>query len=157
MTSSARSTPPYDGPERRSGPRLPASALPHLSAHVVGSAPVRLVDISKRGARLEGASRLPAGSTITIRFLAGGEAQMLTGAVVRDTVVVLETSGEVTYHTALAFTDELTLCGDEFEAARDVHPEPSTPCPSDAGPDYTMLVFDGRMGAPHGGPTGTTC
>lgn len=157
MSSSARSTPPCDGLERRSVARLPAAALPHLSAHVVGEAPVRLVDISKRGARLEGAARLPTGSTLTIRFLAGGEAQVLTGAVVRDTVVVLETSGEVTYHTALAFTDELILCGDDFGSARTPDAAPRPLHPADTGHDYTMLVFDGRIGAPHGAPAGAAC
>ena len=155
MTSSARSTPPYDGPERRSAARLPAAALPHLSAHVIGEAPVRLVDISKRGARLEGTARLPAGSTLAIRLVAAGEAQVLTGAVVRDTVVVLETSGEVTYHTALAFTEELTLCGEELAGERCTDVSPSLPHPADAGPNYTMLVFDGRIGAPYGAPAGT--
>ena len=157
MTSSARSTSPYDGPERRSVARLPAAALPHLSAHVIGEAPVRLVDVSKRGARLESASRLPTGSTLTIRFISAGEAQVLTAAVVRDTVVVLETSGEVTYHTALAFTDELTLCGEDAAGAPATAAAPSLPHPADTGHDYTMLVFDGRIGAPHGAPAGAAC
>jgi hypothetical protein len=157
VTSSARPTPPYDGPERRAESRLPASALPHLSAHVIGEAPVRLVDISKRGARLESSARLPTGSTLTIRFIANGEAQVLTGAVVRDTVVVLETSGEVTYHIALAFTDELTLCGDDFASAQTPDAAPSLPHPADTEHDYTMLVFDRRIGAPPGAPAGAAC
>lgn len=154
MSSSARSTPPDDGPERRSAARLPAAALPHLSAHVIGEAPVRLVDISKRGARLESSARLTAGSTLTIRFITGGQAQVLTGAVVRDTVVVLETSGAVTYHTALAFTDELTLCGDDFAVADQSDADTSQRPSSEAGPDYSMLLYDGRIGAPHGARAG---
>lgn len=157
MTSSARSTSPRDGAERRSVPRLPAAALPHLSAHVIGGTPVRLVDISKRGARLEGDTRMPAGSTLTIRFIANGEAQVLTGAVVRDTVVVLETSGETTYHTALAFTDELTLCGEAFEAAAQAGSAPADAQTSEPSSDYTMLVFDGRMGHPQRSRAGAPC
>lgn len=155
MPSFPGSSSSYEGPERRVAPRLPATALPHLSARVLGGGAVRLVDISKRGVRLEGSVPMPAGSTVTVRFMAGGETQTLTGAVVRDTVVVVETTGEVTYHTALAFTDELTLCGDDFEVAAATLPgAPAlTPAPDTAATDdYTMLLFDGRIGTPQGAP-----
>lgn len=148
MTSASRSTPPPEGSERRSGPRLPAAAVPHLKAHVVGHAPVRLIDISKRGVRLESSSRLTGGGTLTIRFIAAGQVQWLTAAVVRDTVVVVETSGTVTYHTALAFTDELILCGDEFSMVDHSGTAAPQPTLADAEHDYSMLVYDGRIGAP---------
>jgi hypothetical protein len=62
--------------------------------------------------------------------------------VVRSTVAVFESDGGVTYHTALAFNDELSLCDEEFTAAAS---EPRVPCRSAAAPtDYTMIVMDGR-------------
>ena len=140
---------PYDGPERRAFPRIPASSVPYLTARVAGGPSVRLLDLSKRGVHVESTLNMRPGSTVVIRFLTGDASVTLTGAVVRSTVAVLEASGEVTFHTALAFTDELTLCGEELDAAANAaqasHP-PSTPA---AGTDdYTMIVMDGRTGAP---------
>ena len=138
MSSSNPSAPAYAGVERRTSPRLPAS--------VVGGPAVRLLDLSKRGVHVETSLRMRAGGTVTIRFIANGQSQTLTGAVVRNTVAVLETSGEVTYHTALAFNDELLLCGEQLDGAA-THPPAAEAVDGDAPNDYTMLVFDGRTGA----------
>lgn len=160
MASTTRSATHYEGPERRAHARIPASSVPHLTACVAGGAPVRLLDLSKRGVHLESSMHMRPGCTVAIRFLTEGTTVTITGAVVRSTVAVLETSGEVTYHTALAFTDELTLCGEEFAAAERagrIPPPASTP-PHDVANDYTMIVFDGRTGAACGGATaGPAC
>jgi hypothetical protein len=142
-----RSTPPpsaYQGPERRAHPRIPASAVPYLTACVAGGPPVRLIDLSKRGVQVETTLLMKPGSTVAIRFVSGESAATLTGAVVRSTVAVLPHKGEVTYHSALAFNDELTLCGEELDAVADnPGPEPS-PAHEQADDDYTMIVMDGR-------------
>ena len=142
MTGSSRPDTTYAGPERRKHPRIPASAVPHLRAHVAGGPPVRLIDLSKRGVHLECPLQMTLGATVTIRFVTGEHTVTLEGAVVRSASAVIATSGEVTYHTALAFTDELTLCGEEFEAATLQSRDPSPEVAS----DYTMIVVDGRTG-----------
>lgn len=142
MTGTTRPDTPYDGPERRKHPRIPASVVPHLRAHVAGGPAVRLIDLSKRGVLLEAPVAMALGATVTIRFVMGDHTETLYGAVVRSAVAVIETSGEVTYHTALAFTDELTLCGEEFDAATFPYRNPSP----EVANDYTMIVVDGRTG-----------
>jgi len=145
----ARSTPPppaYNGPERRAHPRIPASAVPYLTASVAGGPAVRLLDLSKRGVHIETTLMMRPGSTVAVRFVSGDATLTLTGAVVRSTVAVLPHRGEVTYHSALAFTDELTLCGEELGAAATI-PEPeASPAEDHADDDYTMIVMDGRPG-----------
>lgn len=138
----------YDGPERRAFPRIPASAVPYLTARVAGGPAVRLIDLSKRGVQIETTLLMRPGSTVAVRFLSGDISVTLTGAVVRSTVAVLPRRGEVTYHSALAFNDELTLCGEEFEAAAaDARPSSaSAPALEDGADDYTMIVMDGRTG-----------
>lgn len=135
----------YDGPERRACPRIPASAVPYLTARVAGGPGVRLIDLSKRGVRIETTVMMRPGSTVAVRFLSGDVSLTLTGAVVRSTVAVLPRRGEVTYHSALAFTDELTLCDEEFLAAADASPAPAgAPVLGGSADDYTMIVMDGR-------------
>jgi hypothetical protein len=149
----------YEGPERRAHPRIPASAVPHLTARVAGGPAVRLIDLSKRGVQIETTLLMRPGSTVAVRFLTPDATVTLTGAVVRSTVAVLPHRGEVTYHSALAFNDELTLCGDELQAA-------SVPAalmartgqpPDQAADDYTMIVMDGRTGMHEHAETPRAC
>lgn len=146
MARSTVSPPAYDGFERRAHPRIPPSAVPHLTARVAGGPAVRLIDLSKRGVRIESTLLMPPGSTVAVRFVSRDASTTLTGAVVRSTVSVLPHRGEVTYHSALAFNDELTLCGDELEAT--TTPPDSAGCDGraldQAADDYTMIVMDGR-------------
>lgn len=147
MACSSLSPSGHAGPERRACPRIPAAAVPFLTARVAGGPPVRLVDLSKRGVKVESTLPLPTGSRVTLRFLAGDASLTLTSAVVRSTLAV-ESRGEVTYHSALAFTDELTLCGEELSAAAGATSDatPPEPARSEAASDYTMIVMDGRTG-----------
>jgi hypothetical protein len=148
MARSTVSPPAYDGPERRAHPRIPASAVPYLSARVAGGPAVRLIDLSKRGVQIETTVLMRPGSTVAVRFLLHDVTVTLTGAVVRSTVAVLPHRGEVTYHSALAFNDELTLCGEELQAATDApdHAARSGQARDGAADDYTMIVMDGRAG-----------
>ena len=149
---------PYHGPERRRAPRIPAAAVPYLTAHLAGGPPVRLVDLAKRGVQIETTVPFEPGRTVSIRFVTGDASMTMTGAVVRSTVEVRERNGRVTYHTALAFTDELTLCGDELAAAEAAVPSaPPVPPVERAGDDYTMIVMDGRTGERSGGEGVPAC
>ncbi|BCS31333.1 hypothetical protein TBR22_A05330 [Luteitalea sp. TBR-22] len=134
---------PYSGPERRAHPRIPAAAVPHLTAMVAGGAPVRLLDLSKRGVQIETSVHMRPGATVRIRFVSGDSATTLTGAVVRCTSAVIEEAGEVTYHTGLAFTDEISLGAEEIGAATHAAADPP-PHADDPADDYTMIVMDGR-------------
>jgi hypothetical protein len=132
--------------ERRAHPRIPAAAVPYLQARVAGGPQVRLLDLSKRGVHLETTMHMRPGRTVIIRFLSGDAAMAMTSAVVRSSVAVLEATGEVTYHTALAFTDELTLCSAEFDEAATgdtTFLRPPAPPTEEA---YMMIVMDGRIG-----------
>lgn len=138
----------YVGPERRAHPRIPAAAVPHLTARVAGGPPARLIDLSKRGVQIETTMYMCPGSTVAMRFLCGDASVTLTGAVVRSTVAVLESRGEVTYHSALAFTDELTLGGEDLAAAAAAAATVAPPAHTGqaVSSDYTMIVMDGRTG-----------
>lgn len=148
---------PYAGPERRAHPRIPAAAVPYLTAMVAGGPPVQLLDLSKRGVQIETSVHMPPGATVCIRFVSADASVTLTGAVVRCTSAVLETAGKVTYHTGLAFTDELTLCAEELDAASGVGAEPISHITDDPSDDYTMIVMDGRTAAGPRHRTPTAC
>ena len=136
--------------ERRAHPRIPAAAVPYLQARLAGGAQVRLLDISKRGVHVETTMHMRPGRMVIIRFLSGDAAMSLTSAVVRSSVAVLEASGEVTYHTALAFTDELTLCSAEFDEAAACHAGPIVQPAAAGEDDYMMIVMDSRVGISSG-------
>lgn len=97
--------------DRRRHTRVPADAVPQLSARLVGGPPVRLLDISRRGAQLETNMHLQPGRAVHIRFIAADTTLTLKGAIVRSRVAMLD--GEhVTYHAALAFNEDLVVCPD---------------------------------------------
>ena len=147
MTSRNRSEQPYEGPERRAFPRIPAASVPYLTAHVAGGPAVRLLDLSKHGVRIASTMRMPPGSTVGIRFVTADASVTLTGAVVRSACAVVEASGEVTYHTALAFTEELTLCAEALSGA-DADADAAALGAAEAAREYTMIVLDERTGSP---------
>lgn len=158
MSRPPESAPSFDGHERRAHPRIPAAVVPHLTARIAGGPEVRLVDLCKRGVQLETTVHMLPGSTVAIRFLFGDASMVMAGAVVRSTVSVLETGGGVTYHIALAFNEELTLCREELASAeRTVAAPIATPTQADVADDYTMIVTDGRTGTANrlgGSPAG---
>ena len=147
MSLTPRALSTHNGSDRRRSPRFPVAALPYLTARVAGGPPVRLIDLSKHGVQVETPMRLPGGATVSIRFVSGAGAVTLDGAVVRSSVCVVETGGAVTYHTALAFTEELTLCGEELEATLDAAADAGLAGQTAPPDDYTMIVLDGRAGA----------
>jgi hypothetical protein len=145
MTSQTRPAPDVR-PDRRAHPRIAASAVPYLQARIAGAPRVSILDLSKRGVHIATTMHMRPGRTVIVRFLSGDASMKMTSAVVRSSVAVLEASGEVTYHTALAFTDELTLYGAEFDEAQ-ASVAGVEGAHLVAGPDdYTMVVFDSRIG-----------
>lgn len=137
-----------EGHERRQHRRVPASLLPSLSARLSGGAPVRLLDVSRRGVRLETTSHMRPGQTVCIRFVAADATVTLSAAVVRATVAHIEADG-IRYETALSLAGDLVLCDQlHAEAAQEIA-EPAQPAESsapdspsglDAVVDFTVIV-----------------
>ncbi len=133
------------GHERRQHLRVPANLLPSLSARLSGGAPVRLLDVSRRGVRLETTSHMRPGQTVAIRFVAADATVTLSAAVVRATVAHLAADG-IRYETALSLAGDLLLCDQLHEAATQAAEQPAeqpAAMPAlDAVVDYTVIVND---------------
>lgn len=133
-----------DATNRRRHRRIPASLLPSLTARLSGGAPVKLLDVSRRGVRLETSLHMRPGQTVCIRFVAADATVTLTAAVVRATVAHVDADG-VRYETALSLAGDLLLSEQMHDAAMQV-PEHDdrgdADDASDLGPvvDYTVIV-----------------
>jgi len=113
-----------DDANRRIFRRLPASALPALSARLGGGVgtEVRLIDLSRGGARFESETRLLPGSTVAIRLVTPDSTLVMVGRVVRSRVARLEHGG-LGYDAAISFEKPL----------KDLIDEPDDPIPSGPG------------------------
>ena len=131
---------------RRQHRRVPASLLPSLSARLSGGAAVKLLDVSRRGVRLETTLHMRPGQTVAIRFVAADATVTLSAAVVRATVAHLEADG-IRYETALSLAGDLVLC-DQLHDAAMLEPEAqgteASPQPASQAlapvVDYTVIV-----------------
>lgn len=137
-----------DERDRRQHRRVPASELPSLSARISGGTAVRLLDVSRRGVRLETNLHMRPGQTVAIRFVAADATVTLTAAVVRATVAHIEADG-IRYETALSLAGDLLLCDQLHEAATQaiegsLGDQPASP-PGSLAPivDYTVIVQGG--------------
>ncbi len=131
-----------EGHNRRQHPRVPATLMPSLSARLSGGASVRLLDVSRRGVRLETTSHMRPGQTVCIRFVAADATVTLSAAVVRATVAHLDADG-VRYETALSLAGDLLLCDQLHEAAMQAPDAVSGDSPGPALEsvvDYTVIV-----------------
>ena len=138
----------YDGPDRRAHPRIPARSLPYLTARIAGGPPVHLIDLSKHGVQIETTLHMRPGATVSVRFLTGKGSVTLTGAVVRSTTLVRPGRGDVKYHSALSFTDELSFCSEALETAEAPHDGRSAVAQQASASDlFTMILMDGRTGS----------
>jgi hypothetical protein len=136
-----------DVENRRRHRRIPASSLPALTARMSGGADVTLLDVSRRGVRLETNLHMRPGQTVCIRFVAADATVTLTAAVVRATVAHVESQG-IRYETALSLAGDLLLCEQLHDAAmQDDTPDraPAAHTISSLAPvvDYTMTVRGG--------------
>jgi hypothetical protein len=136
-----------DAQNRRQYRRVPAGMLPSLTARLSGGAPVKLLDVSRRGVRLETPLHMRPGQTVCIRFVAADATVTLSAAVVRATVAHIEADG-IRYETALSLAGDLVLC-DQLQDAALQEPEPQPAEPTATPPaangldpvvDYTVIV-----------------
>src|SRR5688572_8259551 len=89
---------------RREWPRVPADQLADTALRLANGSEVRLVDLSRGGARLETDRRMLPNSTIAVKLVTGGESFVITGVVVRSRVIRLSQGG-LGYDVAIAFND----------------------------------------------------
>jgi hypothetical protein len=137
-----------DAENRRQHRRIPATSLPSLTARMSGGAAVKLLDVSRRGVRLETNLHMRPGQRVCIRFVAADATVTLTAAVVRATVAHVESDG-IRYETALSLAGDLLLCDQLHEAAMQEpeSPDAGAPTPTQNGlraiVDYTVIVRGG--------------
>jgi hypothetical protein len=96
---------PTDHPaDKRQYPRVPAEAVPDLTAQLGSDTDVRLIDISRGGALFECQTRLLPGSPVAMRLVTREGAHVVRGRVLRSRMVRLE-SGRLGYEAAVAFSE----------------------------------------------------
>lgn len=119
--------------ERRSWPRIPAESLPNVSAKLATGPDIRLVDLSRGGARFECEKRLLPGAKVALRLVTPDGTLVVRGRVVRSRIVRLERGG-LGYDAAIAFNETLN----EVIEERAGTPQPATEAAplqaADAGP-----------------------
>ena len=112
------------GRDRRVFPRVPAEQLPVTAGFAPGP-DVRLVDLSRGGARFECERRLLPGSTVALRLVTPDGSLVVRGRVVRSRIAKIDQTGLV-YEVAAAFNESLTTLAEEADqAAAAGAPEPS--------------------------------
>ena len=92
--------------DRRSWPRIPADALPNVSAKLATGPDIRLIDLSRGGARFECEKRLLPGAKVALRLVTPDGTLVIRGRVVRSRIVRLERGG-LGYDAAIAFNETL--------------------------------------------------
>lgn len=119
--------------ERRNWPRIPAEALPNLSAKLATGPDIRLVDLSRGGARFECEKRLLPGAKVALRLVTPDGALVVRGRVVRSRIVRLERGG-LGYDVAIAFNETLSEMLQEGPAAAGTSVENPVPTAASAPP-----------------------
>jgi len=118
------------GRERRVFRRLPAEQLPVTAAFAPGP-DVRLVDLSRGGARFECERRLLPGSTVALRLVTPDGTVVVRGRVVRSRIAKIDQTGLV-YEVAAAFNETLTALADD--AGAEAAPASDAPAAADDAP-----------------------
>ncbi|MGE5357864.1 MAG: PilZ domain-containing protein [Bacteroidales bacterium] len=99
------------GAERRVWPRQAASACAWvIAARVRPGRDVRLIDLSRGGALIEGATRLLPGTVVDLQLVAEDARHDLRGKVLRSAVKALDHGGRVYYRAAVCFEHSFTEC-----------------------------------------------
>ncbi|HUL74586.1 MAG TPA: PilZ domain-containing protein [Vicinamibacterales bacterium] len=134
------------GRDRRVFPRVPAEQLPVTAGFAPGP-DVRLVDLSRGGARFECERRLLPGSTVALRLVTPDGTLVVRGRVVRSRIAKIDQSGLV-YEVAAAFNENLTTLAEEADrsAASGAPDQPATseesapPADASSWPDTVTTV-----------------
>ena len=109
------------GRNRREFRRIPATEVPVTAAFSPGP-DVRLIDLSRGGARFECERRLLPGSNVSLRLVAPEGPVIVRGRVVRSRIAKIDQGGLV-YEVAAAFNETLTaIAGEPAEEAPTLRP-----------------------------------
>jgi len=108
--STASARPSTTATEQRSGrqdnrrvwQRIDADTLPPFAVQLNGRLPVRLIDLSRGGARLAGEHRLLPGATVSVRLESPDGTILVRGHVVRSRIVK-QPDGTLGYEAGIAF------------------------------------------------------
>jgi hypothetical protein len=128
--------------DRRNWPRIPAEALPNVSAKLATGPDIRLVDLSRGGARFECEKRLLPGAKVALRLVTPDGTLVVRGRVVRSRIVRLERGG-LGYDAAIAFNETLNEVLEESSSG-----PIGEPAEQDGGPPETAEARDKDDGAP---------
>jgi len=131
-----------DSHNRRQHRRVPANLLPSLTARLSGGSEVKLLDVSRRGVRLQTTMHMRPGQTVAIRFVAADATVTLSAAVVRATVAHVDAEG-ISYETALSLAGDLLLCEQLENAPLGADDGPGAPAeaqPAASAPDLGQVV-----------------
>lgn len=128
--------------ERRNWPRIPADALPNVSAKLATGPDIRLVDLSRGGARFECEKRLLPGAKVALRLVTPDGTLVVRGRVVRSRIVRLERGG-LGYDAAIAFNETLSQMLEEPNAQpAQVAPDAPTPRAADKDDGAPQLSLE---------------
>jgi hypothetical protein len=108
MSTDANNSERRSGAERRTARRLSAQELPELQARLVAGPDVKLLDVSRGGARFESDNRLLPGTTVGLRLVQGDAVFLAMARVVRSRVAGM-LSGKIRYESAVAFDKDFPL------------------------------------------------
>jgi hypothetical protein len=113
----------YRDRERRQDDRAPARGV---SARVRGGYQSEVIDLSARGALVEGRQPLRPGSYVDLHLESPARRETMAARVVRCAVSAIDAEAGITYRAALAFTNScdwvrevLTRDGNELHAANE--------------------------------------
>ena len=100
---------------RRVWQRVDADTLPPVAVQLNGRLPVRLIDLSRGGARLAGEHRLLPGATVSVRLESPDGAIVVRGHVVRSKLMK-QPDGTLGYEAGIAFDQPIdNLAPDQAE------------------------------------------
>ncbi|HEX5216833.1 MAG TPA: PilZ domain-containing protein [Vicinamibacterales bacterium] len=95
---------------RRVWQRIDADTLPPFAVQLNGRLPVRLIDLSRGGARLAGEHRLLPGATVSVRLESPDGTILVRGHVVRSRLVK-QPDGTLGYEAGIAFDQPIDNIG----------------------------------------------
>lgn len=102
----AEAKPAQSGAERRVWTRVPAEALKTLSAQLATGASIRLLDLSRGGARFESERRFLPNSTVALQLVTADGIVTARGRVVRSKIIRMNQGG-LGYEVGVAFNEIL--------------------------------------------------
>src|SRR5690606_15242690 len=110
------------GADRRAWPRFSAEQLRDVVARTATGGEIRLVDLSRGGARLETDRRMLPNSSLSLKLVTADATFVISGRVVRSRIVRLAQGG-LGYDVAVSFSEPLKEVPSTPEPAAEALPE----------------------------------